>query len=714
MTETTKVTRRKFLVTSTTTAGALVLGFYLPGAGRFNEALAAEGESTLIDGWLIITPDNRITIRLASSEMGQGVYTSMPMLIAEELEVGLDQVEVEMAPVAPAFTNQRFGVQATGGSTTVRWSFEPLRRVGAQAREVLRAAGAKAWGVPLAETRAERGAILHEGSGRRATYGVLAPGAAALDPPDVTLKPKSEWKLIGTPARRLDSAMKSTGTAEFGVDVQVEGMLVGTVKACPVFGGKLISVDKSPALAVNGVKDVVTLDDAVIVLADGYWPAKKGLDALAPKWEEGANAGNNDEKIHALLREGLSKSGAVAVATGDKSALADSAQKVEAVYEAPLLAHATMEPMNATADVRADGADLWLPTQGPGIVPGIVANLTGLKPEQVRVHTTFLGGGFGRRFEMDFMVQATLASKLSGAPVKLIWSREEDIRRDLYRPPSAVRLSAGLDAKGSMVALDARICSPSILSRVFPHFVKDGVDNSSVEGVRDTLYSVPNLHVDYVMQEVGVPVGFWRAVGHSQNAFFMEGFIDELAHAANKDPVSFRRELLKGKPRPLALLDRLASEAGWGRAASGRVQGVALHESFGSIVGQVVEASVNGKAVKIHRVTSVVDCGVVVNPDTIAAQVDSSIAYGLTAAWFGEIHVKDGGVVEGNFDTYPMLRLAQMPPVRTFVMDNAEAPGGMGEPALPPIAPALANAVFAATGERHRSLPLSKHGLQPA
>ncbi len=716
MADHTTLTRRRFLAATAAGTGALVLGFQIPSPGRFGGAIAAgHAPTTLVDGWLVIGTDNSIVVRVASSEMGQGVYTAMPMLIAEELEVGMDQIRAEMAPVGKAFTNLAFNMQATGGSTSIRWSYEPLRKVGAHARELLRAAAAQTWKVPAGETRAERGEILHPASGRRASSGQLAALAAGLTlPSEAPLKPKSEWKLLGKPTARLDTPLKTTGRADFGIDVKLDGMLVGTVAASPVFGGKLTSVDRTPAMNVKGVRDVISLPDAVVVVADGYWAAKKGLAALDPQWAPGDNAGNDNDRISALLHAGMNKQGAQAAARGDAAALDSAARKLSATYEAPLLAHSTMEPMNATADVRADGVDLWLPTQAPGIVPGIVAQLTGVAPEQVRVHTTFLGGGFGRRFEMDFMVQAVLASKAAGAPVKLIWSREEDTRHDFYRPPSVARLRGGLDAAGKAVALDARIASPSIFSRVFPQFVKDGVDSTAVEGIADSPYGFPNFHTDYVMQEVGVPVGFWRSVGHSQNAFFLESFIDEMAHAAGRDPLDIRRELLAGNARHLALVERLARESGWGKPGAGRSQGMAVHHSFGTTVGQVMEVSVSGSDVRVHKVTCVVDCGTFINPDTIHAQVESSIVYGLTAAFFGEINVRDGAVVEGNFDAYRMLRMAHMPAVDTHIMANDEAPGGMGEPALPPAAPALANAIFAATGKRYRSLPLARHGLSPA
>lgn len=713
MSEITHLTRRRFLQAGA--AGALVLGFHLPLGGRYAAAQDAES-AELVNAWLRIDPDNTITIRVPSSEMGQGVYTALPMLVAEELAVDWQQVRAEMAPVGPQFSNRMFNMQATGGSTSVRWSFEPLRRVGAQAREMLRQAAAERWDAALDDCRAEAGHIVHT-DGRRLSYGELAGAAAELDiPADVPLKPAADWQLLGTPAPRLDTPAKVTGEAGFGIDVQLDGLLVATVKACPVFGGTLKSVDKAPAMAVKGVRQVVTLGDAVIVIADGYWPAKKGLDALQPEWDAGVNVDNSSVKIRELLQAGLdADEAAVARDDGDAAqALEDAASTLEAVYSAPLLAHATMEPMNATVAIGDDGVDVWAPTQSPGLIPGMVAQMLEREPDQIRVHTTFLGGGFGRRFEMDFISQAVVAAKAAQAPVKLIWSREEDTRHDFYRPASMVRLRGGLDAEGKVSALHARIASPSIFSRVFPNYIQDGVDASSVEGFHDSPYAPAGMRVEYAMRDVGVPVGFWRSVGHSQNAFFMESFIDELAHAAGRDPLDLRRDLLAGKNRHLRLLDRLAALSGWGRAPEGRFQGLALHESFGTLVGQVAEIeSPSDGRIKLHKISCVVDCGTVINPDTVRAQVESSIVYGLTAALYGEITIRDGAVEQGNFDNYRMLRLARMPAVETEIIAEGDSLGGIGEPALPPAAPALANAWFAASGQRIRDLPFV-HGVDLA
>lgn len=714
MNDVTQLTRRRFLQAGA--AGALVLGFHLPLGGRYAGAQDAES-AELVNAWLRIDPDNTITIRVPSSEMGQGVYTALPMLVAEELEVDWQQVRAEMAPVGPQFTNQMFNMQATGSSTSVRWSFEPLRLVGARAREMLRQAAAERWDTAPADCRAEAGHIVHA-NGRRLSYGELAGAAAELEiPGDVPLKPAADWQLLGTPAPRLDTPAKVTGQAGFGIDVQLDGLLIATVKACPVFSGTLKTVDKAPAMAVKGVHEVVTLGDAIIVIADGYWPAKKGLDALQPEWDTGVNADNSSAAIREQLQADLdADEAAIARDDGDAvQALNDAASTLEAVYSAPLLAHATMEPMNATVAVGDDGVDVWAPTQSPGLIPGMVSQMLELEPEQVRVHTTFLGGGFGRRFEMDFISQAVVAAKAAQAPVKLIWSREEDTRHDFYRPTAMVRLRGGLDAEGRVSALHARIASPSIFARVFPSWIQDGVDSSSVEGFHDSPYAPAGMRVEYAMRDVGVPVGFWRSVGHSQNAFFMESFVDELAHAAGRDPLELRRDLLAGKARPLRLLDRLAALAGWGRAPEGRFQGLALHESFGTLIGQVAEIeSLGDGLIKLHKVSCVVDCGTVINPDTVRAQVESSIVYGLTAALYGEITIRDGAVEQGNFDNYRMLRLAQMPAVETEIIAEGDSLGGIGEPALPPAAPALANAWFAASGQRIRDLPFNRHGVDLA
>jgi len=704
------LTRRRFLKVSSGAAGGLVIGFYLPGGGRLADAAkGASASEAHVNAWLRIAPDNTVTIVVSSSEMGQGVYTAMPMLVAEELEVDWQQVRAEMAPADPTYNNRFFGMQGTGGSTSIRQGFDYLRQAGASAREVLRQAAANRWAVPLERCVAANGSVKDTESEQSATYGELAADAANLDPPaDLPLKPAAEWKILGKPTRRLDTPAKTRGQATFGIDVQVPNLQVATLAICPVFGGKLASVDEKPALAIPGVSAVVPVDDAVMVVADGYWNARRGLMALDPRWDEGVMAEADDASIRARFVAGLEGGMAPAEVQGDAPAvIAESSTRLEVDYAAPFLAHATMEPMNATAHVRADGADVWAPTQAQGPTQGMVAGLLGMEPAQVQIHTTFLGGGFGRRFELDFIKYAVLASQAVGTPVKVVWSREQDTQHDYYRPAAIVRMAAALGADGWPEALHAKVAAPSIFSRLLPQFVKDGVDPSSVEGIIEQPYAIPNRRVDYALIDSGVPVGFWRSVGHSQNAYVREAFIDELAHAAGIDPLDYRLHMLQEKPRHTAVLRKVAEMAEWGSPApSGRSRGLALHESFGSIVAEVAEVSTDSGQVRVHQVWCVMDCGIVVNPDTVEAQLESGIIYGLTAALFGEINIEKGRVKQSNFPDYPVVTMANAPRIHTHVIQSAEAPGGVGEPSTPPIAPAVVNAVFAATGKPIRNLPI--------
>ncbi len=711
---TTDLSRRGFLKTAGTVATGLVIGFHLPLAGKRAAAIAAMQDAQTINAWIKIAGDNTVTMMVASAEMGQGVYTSLPMLIAEELEVDWQQVKAEMAPVAPDYVQAIFNIQGTGGSTSIRAWHEVLRQVGANVRRHLIMAAAADMNVAVLDCEAKNGIVTHAASGKTRTYGAIATKAANMPMSEdkVPLKDPKDWKILGTPAKRLDTPLKVTGKAGFGVDVQLDGLLVATVRQCPVFGGKLKSVDDKPALAINGVKAVIPMDDAYIVVGSGYWPEKKGADALKPEWDFGKNANNSSAAISKLLHDGLNKPGNPAHSSGDADgALANAVNKVEATYEVPLLAHSTMEPMNTTAHVHEDGVDIWSPTQGAGIVPTVVNGVLGTAPEKVRVHTTFLGGGFGRRFEMDFIVHAVVASSVMQAPVKVIWSREEDTQHDFYRPPAVQRLTAGLSSEGKVIALTSKIVSPSIFSRIFPDWVQNGIDQMSVEGIADSQYVIENSHVDYLIQEVGVPVGFWRAVGNSQNGFIMESFIDELANAAKTDAVAFRRELLANKPDNLAVLNKVAEAGNWGKAQAGRMQGIAIHESFGSIVGEIVEISMLDDKVKLEKVTCVVDCGTIINPDTVEAQMQSSIVYALTAALFGKIDIENGRVKQSNFHDYQMARIAHIPEINVVLAPSGRAIGGIGEVALPPLAPALANAVFAATGKRMRKMPFADQGV---
>jgi isoquinoline 1-oxidoreductase subunit beta len=702
--------RRRFLKVSAAAVGGLVISVALP---PLRGRAATADIQPMLTAFLRIAPDGSVTVIVPNSEMGQGVATSEPMLIAEELEVDWRQISVEFAPVSPAYVNPIFHMQGTGGSTSTKAFFVPLRQAGAVAREMLRQAAASKWHVPVTECKASDGRIIHR-SGKSEGYGALADAAARLPvPANVPLKSRSDWKLIGKPTRRLDTPAKVDGSARFGIDVSVPGMLVGTIAHCPVFGGTLKAVDDKPALAVNGVKAVVKLPDAVAVVGNGYWPAKKGLMALKPQWDYGANAALDSEHIAAALRGELATEGAIAESSGDAiAALRQSTKTVDVTYTAPFLAHATMEPMNATANVRADGCEVWAPLQIQGSAQRAVAGALGLSPEKVKINTTYLGGGFGRRGEVDYIVQAVMVSKAAGKPVKLIWSREEDIQHDFYRPVSLARLRAGLDAGGKVTAWDFKIVSPSIMTRVFPQRMKNRLDPSSVEGAIESPYAPANRRIEYAMREVGVPVGFWRSVGNSISGFYVEGLVDELAHAAGRDPLTFRRELLANKPRHLAVLDKAAAMANWHQPPSaGHFRGIAMHQAFGSIVAEVVEISIGKDGLRVHRVDCAVDCGLAVNPASITAQMQSGIVFGLTAALFGEITLKQGRVQQANFNTYPMLQIGQMPVIEVSIIQSGDKLGGIGEPGVPPIAPALVNAVFAATGKRLRSLPIIKQGV---
>lgn len=705
--------RRQFLKVSAATAGVLAVGITMPVMNRRAVADSAGAEPNLIDVWLTIDAEDQVTVAIANSEMGQGVYTSMAMLIAEELEVDWNSVKAAAAPAAPEYTNLMFGMQATGGSTSIRWAYEPLRTVGAGARQMLMQAAADQWDVPVSECTASNATIKHAGSDRTLRYGELVAAAAKLPAPtDVPLKKPAQWSLLGTPAKRLDTPLKVNGTAEFGIDVQVPDMLVATVTACPTFGGKLKSVDEAPAMAVKGVKQVLKLEDAVIVVAETYWPAKKGLAALSPEWELGANAGRNTDSYREELLAALESEAPVAHDQGDTAGtLAASANVIEALYEVPHLAHATMEPMNATANITDDGIEIWAPTQGPGIIQKVAAGILQIQPEQVKVNTTFLGGGFGRRFEMDFIVQTVLAAKMTGSPVKLIWSREEDMKHDFYRPASVSAFKAAVNEDGYPVAWHNRIACPSIMSRVFPNFVKDGIDNSSVEAANELPYDIQNQRIEYQLTETGVPVGFWRSVGNSQNAWFVQSFIDELANIAGIDPYEYQMKLLKDHPRHQAVLKAAVEGSDWSARSESKPMGLAVQMSFGSYCAMVVELEPDVKSrLKIRHVSSAIDCGIALNPDTVVAQIESSIVYGLTAAYYGDIEIENGAVKQSNFPDNPMLKLEQMPAIDVAIVNSEEAVGGIGEPGLPPLAPALTNAIFAATGDRVRRLPLVKAG----
>jgi isoquinoline 1-oxidoreductase beta subunit len=707
--------RRRFLKTSA--SAALVLGFALPTAtGR---ALAATPSAVFApNAYLRITSDNRVTVVCGSSEMGQGVLTAIPMLLAEELDADWSKVSVLQAPVDKAFANPMFGMQATGGSTTVRAHWEPLRKAGAAAREMLVAAAAAQWKVDASTLRTANGQVIGA-NGKKISYGALvATASTQAVPANPKLKDSKDFKLLGQPLKRLDTPGKVNGSAKYGIDAQVPGLLVAVMARTPMPGAKPASVNDAKAKAVKGVVQVITIPHGVAVLADGYWAAKKGRDALDIKWDLGANADLSSTKVSAMLAEGAAAGEAVATDVGNlRDAAANSAVSIEAQYEAPYLAHACMEPMNCTAWVKGDEVEIWAGTQSQGPAQSILAQVAQATPAKVKVNTMMLGGGFGRRFAPDFTIDATLLSKISGKPVKLIYSREDDMAAGFFRPASVARFSGALDAQGKPTMLKVGVGSPSIMAGSgFMQLPPNGVDSFAMEGIVDHPYDIPNQHIAYGRREPGPQVWFWRSVGHSQNIFFTEGFIDELAVAAKKDPFEFRRALMSRQPRYKAVLEAAAEKAGWGKPLpAGVFRGIAVAHSFGSYVAEVAEVSVGADGTpKVHRVVAAVDCGMTVNPEIIRRQIEGAIVYGLSAALFGKITLKDGRVEQGNFHDYPVLRMSDMPKVEVTILPSTEAPGGIGEPGTPPIAPAVVNAIFAATGKRLRSLPIDPAALKKA
>jgi isoquinoline 1-oxidoreductase subunit beta len=704
------LSRRGFLAASAAAGGGLLLSVSLPTLMRGAGAATANGYAP--SAFVRIGRDGQVTLIVPQVEMGQGTYTSMPMLIAEELEVDLGAVRVEAAPPSDKlYANPLLGFQATGGSTSVPGFWEPLRRVGATARGMLVSAAAQAWNVDPASCHAENGEVVHVPTGRKLAYGALADRAATLPVPDkVVLKEAKDFKLIGTPAKRLDIADKVNGRAEFGIDVKIPGMKIATVAACPILGGKLARLDDTKAKAVKGVRQVVRLDDVVAVVADHMGAAKKGLAALDISWDGGANANYSTADLVRGLDEASKKPGVVARQEGDVGkAMAGAARTVEAVYQVPLLAHATMEPMNCTVHVRKDGCDVWVGTQVLSRAHATAVAVTGLPPEKVQVHNHLLGGGFGRRLDIDGVTQAVRIAREVDGPVKIVWTREEDIQHDIYRPYYFDRLAAGLDRDGRPIAWSHRVAGSSILARWLPPAFKNGVDGDAVEGAAGP-YSFPNVLIDYVRHEPprGLTTGWWRGVGMTHNAFMVEGFIDELAAAANKDPVEYRRALLDKQPRARAVLDLAAEKAGWGTPMpAGKGRGVSVIFGFGSYVAQVAEVAVGKDGrVRVERVVCAVDCGSIVNPDTVKAQMQGGVIFGITGALYGEVTLKGGRVEQSNFDNYQMLRIDEAPALEVYLVDSTAAPGGMGEPGTAAIAPAVVNAVFAATGKRLRKLPI--------
>ncbi|MEP7154886.1 MAG: xanthine dehydrogenase family protein molybdopterin-binding subunit [Betaproteobacteria bacterium] len=714
--------RRNFLKASAAasayTAGGLVIGFHLP-ASVAGAATASNVKTSQPNAWVKIGTNNSVTIICHRSEMGQGTYTSMPMLVAEELEVDLRAVKIEMAPADPVYINKLLGGQLTGGSTSVRDGWTSLRQAGAQARMMLISAAAKEWNVPESDCRAQQGQVTSKG-GKKLFYGQLAEKASALPlPKDPPLKAPSAFTVVGKPMKRLDTPGKVTGRAGFGLDVELPGMLIAALAQCPVIGGKVASLDDAKARAMPGVKAIVKIDDGVAVVADSFWQARQARDALNIKWDEGAGAKISTDAISQSLKDSLTKPAATVKKTGDADqAIAGAAKKLQASYELPFLAHATMEPMNFTADVRADGCDIYGPTQFPQLAEGMAMQITGFPKHKVRVHTTFLGGGFGRRIDVDFIVQAIQISKAVGKPVKLVWTREDDMTHDFYRPVSLNTLSAGLDAKGTPVGLKSRLTSQSVTARLFPAFVKDGMEPFMTEAAV-TPYAVPNLTAENLIVDSGVRVGYWRSVSHALNAFANESFTDEMAAAGGRDPLELRMSLLTGKEneRFRNVLKIASEKAGYkagGKLANGNSLGIALMEGYGTYVAQVAEVSVVQDKVRVHRVTVCVDCGMMVNPDIVKAQVESSVVFGLSAALLSKITLKDGKVQQSNFHDYPVLRMNEMPVVAVHLVASTEAPGGIGEPVTATTGPSVANAVFIATGKRVRRMPITAEELKNA
>ncbi|MGH7672002.1 MAG: molybdopterin cofactor-binding domain-containing protein [Gemmatimonadales bacterium] len=714
MTAVTTPSRREFLKTGALVSGGLVIAFVVFRAGRFAVAQPPRASRPFApNAFLRVGSDDSVTVLLAHSEMGQGIWTALPMLIAEELDADWSKIRVEHADAAPVYAHTAFGMQMTGGSTSTWSEFDRYRQAGATARALLVEAAAQRFGVNPADCRTENGVVI--AGDRRARYGELAEAAARLPAPKtVPLKEPRQWKIIGKPTKRLDTPEKITGRAQFGMDVRFPGLLTAVVARPPVFGGKVRSLDATAAQAIPGVRKVVRVPTGVAVVADHFWAAKLGRDALKIEWDLGPNAGLDSTALREQFSRLAGTAGAPAAAAGNVTdALGKARKTVETEYAVPYLAHAPMEPENCTVRIGPGKCEIWTGTQFQTLDQQLAAKITGLKPEQVELHTTFLGGGFGRRANptSDFVSEAVQVAKAANAPVKTVWTREDDVHGGYYRPAYLHRARIGLGADGLPVAWQHTVVGQSILvGTPFESFlVKNGIDATSVEGVSDSPYlkDIPNHRLELHSPKTGIPVLWWRSVGHSHTAFVMESLIDELAQAAGKDPVEYRRALLKNHPRHLGVLNLAVEKAGWGRRPpKGRARGVAVHESFGSFAAQVAEVSVENGRIRVHRVVCAIDCGIAVNPETIAAQMESGVAFGLSAALHSALHFKDGRVQESNFHDYQVLRLNEMPVVEVHVMPSTEKPGGIGEVGVPPIAPAVANAVARLTGQRLRELPL--------
>lgn len=726
------VNRRMFLKVGVSVGaamgGGLMLGFSLPAASqgeapKGKSVIGGDANETPQSGvfepnaFIQIDATGKVTLVIPKVEMGQGIYTSIPMLIAEELEVPLDSVVIDHAPPnEKLFKDPLLGGQLTGGSTSIRYAWEPMRKAGATARVLLISAAAQQWHVEPATCHAEAGEVVHAATSRRIGYGQLVDAASRLPAPqNVTLKDPKDFKLIGTAQKRLDSPEKVDGTAVFGLDVRVPGMVYAAIVNSPVFGGTLVSVDDTHAKKIPGVRQVIKFNNGVAVVGDHTWAAKRGAAALDLKWNEGRGADFSTAKVVQQLADASKKAGAIARKDGDtKKGFNDAKTRVDAVYQQPFLAHATMEPVNCTVSVRADGCDIWVGTQVPTRAVDTAMKITGLPADKIIVHNHLLGGGFGRRLETDFIEQALKIGKQIGTPVKVTYTREEDVQHDMYRPYYYDVISAGLDANGKPIAWQHRIVGSSIMARFAPPAFKNGLDPDAVEVSADLPYDLPNQFIDYVRQEpMDIPTAFWRGVGPTRGTFVVESFMDELAVQAKVDPVKYRHDLLGKTPRAQNVLDVAAQKAGWGNTPpKGQGRGVSVMHAFGSFFGMVVDVTVNGDGeVAVNRVVCAVDCGMVVNPNTVEAQIQGGIIFGITAALYSEITIKDGRVEQANFTDYRMLRIDETPPIEVHIIKSSEAPGGIGEPGTAALAPALTNAIYAATGKRLRQLPVGRQLL---
>ena len=715
--------RRVLLKTSVLAGTGFAIGIGFDPLTSFAvETSASATKAADLGLWIRITADGTITLIAPSSEMGQGVNTSLSMIIAEEMEADWQSIKTETAPANSDYKNPEQPLQITGASSSLRGFWQPLREVGAAAREMLKTAAAQKWDVPVRECEAQSGKIIHQASGREFAYAELAEAAGKLDvPSDPPLKSPEDYKLVGKSIPRLDLPDKVRGSAQFGIDVRLPGMLFATVRQSPVFEGEILSYDEATAKKVRGVKAVVKVPNGIAVVADNTWRDKKGMEALNPKFHGGKTAsesskpGLDSRQVQQQFRTALDDEGKAEI---DSKHAAAGLPFLDLEYEVPYLAHATLEPMNCTAYVRDNFCEVWVPTQNQEMSMDVTKEITDLDEDQIRIHTTLLGGGFGRRLETDYVTQAVTISKFMRKPVQLTWMREEDIQHDFYRPASMSRFQISLGADGLPKQWNNQLAAPSILKRYFSPLGWIDFDPTSTEGADELPYSIPDFDFDYSLVDPGVPVGFWRSVGSSHNAFYTESALDEAAHAAKQDPFEYRRKLLTHEPRFRKVLEKVAEDAKWGRRLpEGHGLGIALHKSFASIVGAVLEISTNSSGLlKLHKAWITIDCGKVVNPDTVRAQMEGGFIFGLSAALGEEISLKAGRVEQSNFHDYAILRLQGVPEIYVSIIENKalddDEIGGVGEPAVPLAAPVLANAIFSLTGKRYRSLPLSKHGVK--